>query len=150
MVKAVTIKDTGYKEYYQSLTKINRSKVKVGLFAKLGNELIIYAATNEFGTTKAGKLRNVIIPARSFIRSTFNEQVSKVVKRYEKILANPTNYDKKLKLIGLDQVSKIQQKIIDIKTPANKPSTIKRKGSSNPLVDTGAMGKAVNYEVQYK
>lgn len=32
--------------------------------------------------------------------------------------------------------------------PPNSPETVKRKGSSNPLIDTGAMRKAITYVVR--
>ena len=37
-----------------------------------------------------------------------------------------------------------------MKTPENAPSTIAKKGSSNPLIDTGEMRSKVSHEVKNK
>jgi len=44
----------------------------------------------------------------------------------------------------------VQETITDITEPPNQPATIKRKKSSNPLIDTGAMRAAVTYAVRNK
>ena len=140
-VKIKTI-DKGWNQYLANLKKVNGSKVEVGLFAKVGQEVVQRAVQNEFGTRS--------IPARSFMRSTFNENVKKVVGRFENILknANKTNIDRQLNLIGLEQTNKIKEKITNIKYPVNSPSTIARKGSDNPLIDTGEMRSKINWEVR--
>jgi hypothetical protein len=40
--------------------------------------------------------------------------------------------------------------LTDLRTPPNAPSTIKKKGSSNPLIDTGALRASIGYEVHKK
>lgn len=42
----------------------------------------------------------------------------------------------------------IKEAIIALDTPPNSPETIRRKGSSNPLVDTGHMVQSVTYVVR--
>jgi hypothetical protein len=112
------------------------------------------AIVNEFGTTKAGKNNNIVIPERSFIRSTYNKQYKKVAKRFDQIFMSISkgNYNiiPKLKLIGLEQETETKKTITDMKTPANAPSTIAKKGSSNPLIDTGEMRSKVSNEVKNK
>ena len=41
-----------------------------------------------------------------------------------------------------------QQEITDLREPPNAPSTIQRKGSSNPLIASGEMRKAVTWQVE--
>lgn len=51
---------------------------------------------------------------------------------------------------GQQAVSVIQQAITDLDTPPNAPATIAKKGSSNPLIDTGHMRTAVTYVIRSK
>ncbi|WP_290597045.1 MULTISPECIES: HK97-gp10 family putative phage morphogenesis protein [unclassified Archaeoglobus] len=67
--------DTGHLR--DSIThKVEGNAVKVGVF---GEEAII-AAVHEFGTTRAGRGHKVVIPARPFIRPTFDENIQEVEK----------------------------------------------------------------------
>lgn len=52
--------------------------------------------------------------------------------------------------VGVEAEGAIRQYITDLNTPPNAPSTIKRKGSSNPLIDTGAMRQSVTSTVVRK
>ena len=49
--------------------------------------------------------------------------------------------------LGLYIVRRIQQTITDLHWPPNAPSTIARKGSSNPLIDTGHMRQSVSWRI---
>lgn len=100
------------------------------------------------GFTKPHK---IIIPERSFIRSTLSEErkeIAALTKRlYRAILRGKMDSKKALGLLGIDMADRISQKIVKIKSPANKPGTIKRKRSSNPLVDTGQLKNSITWEV---
>lgn len=50
--------------------------------------------------------------------------------------------------LGLVAAASVQQYMVDLRTPPNAPSTIERKGSSNPLIDTGELRQSVTYEIQ--
>lgn len=52
--------------------------------------------------------------------------------------------------VGVEAEGAIKQYITDLDTPPNKPSTIKRKGSSNPLIDSGNMRNSVTSVVVSK
>lgn len=52
--------------------------------------------------------------------------------------------------VGVEAVGFVQQYITDLRTPKNKESTIKRKGSDNPLIDTGSMRQSITYTVTSK
>ena len=55
-----------------------------------------------------------------------------------------------LKLIGIYQKDLMQQEILDGGFLPNAPGTIRRKGSSKPLIDTGRMRQSVNYVIRKK
>lgn len=136
--------------------------IKVGILAEDGDSrqpgdelnLAGIAAVNEFGTTKAGKGNTTVIPARPFIRSTMDEKkgfFSKVTAdaliRISSLRSDPLD---ELNKIGLVIAESIKTKITQIRTPANAPSTIKGKGSSKPLIDTGRMRASIRHQVVVK
>lgn len=53
-----------------------------------------------------------------------------------------------LNVVGVIAEAKVKQFMVDLRTPPNAPSTIARKGSSNPLVDTGSLVGSVTYKIQ--
>lgn len=100
------------------------------------------ADINEFGLG---------VPERSFMRSTTKEQKKNIVSLQKKLLVKIQNgemdVETALGLIGEFTADKISQKIVSLRTPPNAPETIARKGSSNPLVDTGQLKNSITYEV---
>ena len=53
-----------------------------------------------------------------------------------------------LNTVGVVAVGKVQVYMTELKTPPNALSTIKMKGSANPLIDTGELRGSVTYKVQ--
>lgn len=53
-----------------------------------------------------------------------------------------------LNTVGVVAVGKVQVYMTELKTPPNALSTIKMKGSANPLIDTGDLRGSVTYKVQ--
>jgi hypothetical protein len=104
------------------------------------------AVVNEFGTADKR------IPERSFIRSTSDEEKRRVNRMIAAlkipVIAGFMPADKALGLVGVFMKGKIQAKIVALRTPANAPSTIARKGSSNPLMDKGQMNEKIDWVVQ--
>jgi len=149
--------DKGWKQIKKELAKYRNAYVKVGLPTKTGEKEhdggkdgemsgVTVAAVgwfNEFGTKT--------IPERSFIRSTHDENIPEIVAMKKRLLAQL--YEKKmgvlkaLRVLGTYMKKEIQAKITSLDTPPNAPSTIARKGSSNPLIATGQMRQSVDYEV---
>ena len=50
-------------------------------------------------------------------------------------------------LVGASAAAAVQHSIVRLREPPNSPYTIARKGSSNPLIDTGTMRTAVSWVV---
>lgn len=151
---ALKVIDKGYGNYKKAFQDLNSKKVVVGVFKESGEEVRIRAIVNEFGTTKAGKNRNIVIPERSFIRSTFNKNYKKISKKFSKIpkLIRSGRFDvmRELKLIGLYQKNQVKKTIINFKDPANALSTIKNKGFDNPLIETGQLLKSISFKILKK
>lgn len=126
--------------------------VKVGVVGDVDEDLVISASANEFGTDIAGKGHNTTIPERSFIRSTMDEQSAELEAMAGRlimmILEGKITKNDALSRLGLFMQSKIRAKIVDLRSPPNKPSTITAKRSDNPLIDTGRLLQSISYEVE--
>ena len=65
---------------------------------------------------------------------------------YAEIIAeNGDDLESALELIGVVAVGRTQEYMTNLSTPENALSTIKKKGSSNPLIDTGNLRQSVTY-----
>ena len=100
------------------------------------------------GVTKPHK---IIIPERSFMRSTLKKKKKEIIALQKKLLVKirkgELSVNDALGLIGEFTAAAMSQRLVNLKSPANKPATIKKKGSSNPLVDTGQTKNSITYEV---
>jgi len=130
----------------KKLTKrLNDGYVTVGIHRKEGkhkdSDLTVAAigAIHEYGARG--------MPERSFMRSTLFEQRRKISSALFRVAKG--NFKKKrtqngIKKIGEYLRGKIQAKIVALRTPPNALSTIQRKGSSNPLIDTGQLLQSIH------
>lgn len=110
-----------------------------------GTDVCDIAAWNELGT--------VNMPSRPFLRKSVDENESKInnfLQSKKKDLVRGVSAEKVLKEIGIFQKDLIQEKITEGDFAPNAESTIKKKGSSKPLIDTGRMRQSVNFVIQKK
>lgn len=98
------------------------------------------------------KPHTITIPARSYIRSTMDEKEgvyhSESRKLLNKIVDNGLTKHAALDIMGQMIERDIKRKITTLRSPANAPSTIRKKGSDNPLVNTGLLGGSIRYVVK--
>lgn len=100
-------------------------------------------AWNEFGTKR--------IPSRpAFRRTLFNLQRDS---RFKRLLVQSIELPHGVTQRGMGRAmthaaGRLQKQIIDLRRPPNAPTTIKRKGSTNPLVDTGLLTRSVTWRVR--
>lgn len=121
-----------FRKFFNELEQMKELQITVGVFGEKAAEVAFY---NEYGTKD--------IPARSFIRSTLAERQKDIVRFYIKSFqkynaaktaaAETSQYVERL----------IVAKIASGNFAPNAPATIKRKGSSRPLIDTGVMMNSV-------
>lgn len=122
------------------------SAVKVGFpEGRAAGGVIERAVFNEFGTSRG-------VPERPFFRNAMADNKTKyrAMTRAEarRILAGEATMASALGDLGIMAQGDIQQSIVSLRTPPNAPATIARKGSSNPLIDTGEMRQAVTYLIE--
>lgn len=167
----MSFKDTRNYSLADKLKELNGMRVRVGIVGKSDSKLLTYAAANEYGanikiTPKMRKFlpsigifvkaetTHIIIPERSYIRSTFdNKKVfDKLKKKIQPLLKSVLNGGNDaidiLDFIGLQLTSDVKRTIAEMKEPENHPVTIERKGKGKGLlVDSGRLTNAISYEV---
>lgn len=153
----ITMDDKVFKALRAKLAHAKDAHVKIGVLESKGGggspdgssvSLAELAAIHEFGAPKAG------IPARSFLRKTFtDEEGREALSRFltrtgRQLIADKLDVKTALDQLGAWAVAQIKKRIKEHIPPPNKPATIKAKGSSTPLVDTGQLINAITWEVK--
>lgn len=97
---------------------------------------------NEFGTEN--------IPARPFLRRAQANVNKKGEMWLKALMENGDTLEQAMKKIGVRMQAEIKTQITRGTFTANAPSTIARKGSSRPLVDTGNLLQSVHWGLSKK
>lgn len=119
-------------------------------FAIIGGRLVFMRVGSPF-TMGVTDPHPIVIPERSFIRSTIDRNL----RRYQKLTRTLGGkiYEGKLKrpqaldLLGLKVVADMQSTITRGVPPPNKASTVRRKGSSKPLVYRRFLLRSIKHKV---
>lgn len=154
-------------EILREIRNLKRKEIKVGVHGQ--GEISMIANVHEYGTTirVTPKMRGwfsaqgyplkkstteIVIPERSFIRSGFDENVDDVFNKmrdlFPQVLELNLNANVFADMVGLEMAGKIQDKIQSLRSPANSQMTKDRKGSSNPLIDSGRLLGAIDRRVE--
>lgn len=136
-----TINHPGGTAYgYQTAEDARRGRVKF-LKGGTGHKVL--------GVTGA---HTINIPARSYIRSTVDENADLyqelAVGLLGQIVDGDTDKLQALSIMGQKIEADIKAKMTALRQPPNAPSTIRRKGSDNPLIDTGLLRSSIRYIVK--
>lgn len=166
---SVVIKDTNnIDKVMHNLKQLDGKQIKVGLFGSDSSELVMIGAVHEYGVEipVTDKMRAwfaangyplrketkvIKIPERSWLRSGFDENIDKIADKIERLLPDVLEGQVNPKLfmdaVGMEFAGLIQKKMRDLRKPPNSQMTIERKGSDNPLIDTGRLVGAIRHEV---
>lgn len=143
----MTVQVTGnlakFKQLIEQLKAGGEKAVYVGFPAEFNENvegsdnfnLASLAAVLEFG--------NESIPSRPFLRQTLAENQEKYTTLFVKLFESGISIEQIYEQIALIAQGDVQQNIVNGKWTANAPSTIKRKKSSKPLIDTGKLRQSV-------
>ncbi|OAH53893.1 hypothetical protein AWH48_11535 [Domibacillus aminovorans] len=152
-----------------NLAALNNKKIKVGVFGADSAEMVMIATVHEYGTeiTVTDKMRGwfayqgyplkkettkIVIPERSFLRSGFDENIDDITDKMKRMMTDVIdgNIDQDVffNAIGLEFAGLIQKKLRDLRDPADSSMTTVRKGSSNPLIDSGRLVGSIRHEVE--
>jgi hypothetical protein len=149
----VTDTDNGFRRQMQALRELASAHVVVGIREEAGRyegdgddgpaTVAQVAAFNEFGLG---------VPERSFLRATFDgkrkELEAAAMAEVRGVLEGRQDVTKALSRLGLRAAADVQATITELREPPNAPATIKKKGSSKPLIDTGRLRASVDFEVR--
>lgn len=152
-------RDKGYAKRLREIQRFNRTRVQVGIMAsgrgaaskgsasgKLSGLSVLEVGTfHEFGLG---------VPRRSFIRDWYEENQEPSAKRLEVcselVVSGKKTAVGAAELLGLWAQGSIQARIAA--GPSDWPplaaSTIKRKGSSKALIDTGQLRSSITFAVE--
>lgn len=161
------IKANKFPEMRRNAAELNGKSVEVGVLG--GGEASWLAGIHEYGCTipVTPKMRAYLhhqglhlketttaikIPERSFLRNGYDEKKEEVISGCEAILGDVLSGSMDtqtfLEALGETLASGIKDYARDLSNPANHPFTVERKGSVNPLEDTGGMIGAISYRVK--
>ena len=133
------------RRFLAELEKMKRLEVRVGYQAgeatdDEGVDMCDIALWNELGTSGAHP-----IPARPFLRQSVDGNEDKIrahCAQQARAIARGGTAEEALKKIGIHMKGIVQKTIKEGSFVPNAPSTIRKKGSDKPLIDTGQIGSA--------
>lgn len=134
----------------QMLKELGDLEVRVGFqhgkaTEEDGTDICDIAAWNELGTEH--------IPSRPFIRQSVDNNEDKInsfLQTRVRALAKGESAEDALKKIGVFQKRLMQSEIKSGDFVPNSEATVRKKKSSQPLIDTGQMRQSVDYVIQKK
>jgi len=140
----------------EQIAALSSLQVKVGIIEGTGSvdgtAIAEYAAYNEYGVP--GKKKKWNIPPRPFIRGWLENHQDEIKAMQDKLFKNVSegkmSADTAIKKLGQFAQDGIKRYIMDGEFEPNAESTVQHKGSSRPLIDTGAMRNNVRYKVTGK
>lgn len=98
----------------------------------------------ELGVTGPHKIS---IPARPWLEPGVASATPEVLLTIQDGMEAGQSMDQILETVGLVAAAAVKVYMTDLKTPPNAASTIRKKGSNNPLIDSGAMRQSVTHKV---
>ena len=133
-----------------ALSKLN---IKAGIIEGAGDKdgvpIAQYAAYNEYGVP--GKKKKWNIPPRPFIRGWVENHEAEIKATQERLFKQVSEgkISAEIAIAKLGQFAQdgIKRYIVAGNFEPNAEATIQRKGSSRPLIDTGAMRNSVRYQI---
>lgn len=145
-------------------------QVEIGIFGDSdeGNDMLMIASVHEYGcriqvTPRMRAFLHHIgihlrpettyidIPERSYIRGTIDAKQAQIDEMTKDlvigVVALRVSAHTALSRLGVYVTGWIQRYMTELSTPPNHPVTIERKGSSNPLIDTGRLRQSITWRV---
>lgn len=155
MAGRVIVKDRGLTKILANMKDLDGAQVAVGIQGPEAGAIhpdgeidnVSLGVIHEFGAPGAN------IPERSFIRETFDIRVGEWARVARKIAekvysTTPERPGRALGVLGEFVVADIKKQIARGIPPPLAASTVIRKGSSTPLIDTGILRDSITWTVR--
>lgn len=160
----IKTKKTKIPEMRKNLKALGGLKIQVGVMGEIawlariheyGCKIQVTPKMRAFLHAKGLHLKDnteyITIPERAFLRNGYAENKDEVLEIAKSVICDVIHGDLSIdeygNIVGDELASRIQDYATDLSSPANHPFTVKQKGSSNPLEDTGQMIDSIGYEV---
>lgn len=135
------------KRFFRELKRMADLEVQVGFqgdqMYEDGISIAEVAAINEFGASD--------IPERPFMRQSFENHESELKAACEaanRLVNSGGSAEQALQQLGVMAKGLVQEEIVNGGFAPNAESTIKKKGSEQPLIDTGTMRGSVQFVIK--
>ncbi len=153
--------DKGYAAFMKRVNDCKSATLVVGIMGDKGNE--ISKAEHGNGNPRGSRSLTVLdvatfhefglgVPERSFVRAWFDmfqPQARKMITvMLKSVIDGKRTKANALELLGVRFVGELQKFIVTGPFQALEPATIRAKGSSKPLIDTGQTKSAVTYRIE--
>lgn len=143
--------DLGFKEIVNNFKELKGSYVAIGLWGQGDDPATNVAAlgtVHEFGSQK------MKIPARPFMRRTYEHNVQQIADEATKLLKELSDriINSKTVLMGLGAFYEglMKETFVEGGFQVLKAQTIARKGSDTPLIDTGNLRSSIMFRIFVK
>lgn len=147
------MKITGLQQVQEALNK-EISKLKSSHYALVGiHESAGMVKKGQMTVATLGAIQhfgNDRIPPRPWLDKGVEAGAKEIITTVREGIADGLDSRQIIDRAGNEAAAAVKDYIFDLKNPPNAPSTIKRKGSSNPLIDTGNMRASVVSKVVRK
>ena len=130
----------------KELEKLTSDKfVMVGIHEDTGDHPDAGMTNAQLGATL--HFGNGNIPARPWLDVGVESGNAEYLSIIKTAIEDQTPMEQALNQVGVEAVGKVQLYMKQLRSPANAESTVKAKGSANPLIDTGELRSSVNYSI---
>ena len=148
VLAGVIDRDLGYNRIIRDLEKLYGMEVVAGMLkdsgkAENGASYVDIATWNEYGTSR--------IPSRPFIRISADTNKAEWAKLAQQCVNDVIDGDSPrdaAQVVGHRMVEDIRKVFGSSELKANAPSTVRKKGRNEPLVDSGEMRRRVNFRIE--
>jgi hypothetical protein len=157
IITSTVTRDNGLLDRIRSVARRYTTKIEVGYF---GNAMHKPSITEGKSTPTPIALKDLAaihelglgVPKRAFIAPSLKKNRVKYLKYAGKQITPVIRGKKSLNVawqgLGLMAVADIQEYMVTASFTPLDPKTIKRKGSSKPLIDTGQLRQSITYRVK--
>lgn len=162
----ITDKDKGLDKLLKQVAKRKSRRVIVGIYGKKASEKHEYINVQTAAGIVKKKVKNpptvgeiaaahefgLGVPKRSFLRDTVKINEHRIRHNLsvttERVVSGEDTEERALRKFGVWFEGVVKQRIADGIPPKLHPITIRRKGSSKPLIDTGQLRNAVTSKLE--
>ncbi|MFK3558991.1 HK97-gp10 family putative phage morphogenesis protein [Pasteurella multocida] len=131
------------KDLVNTLNELVKKDVFVGIPEEANKSLEDQPSFNMASLAAVLEFGNDHIPESPFLRQTLNDNREKYVSMFVNLFKKGVEPEKIYEQLALIAQADVQENIVRGNWVPNNPKTIKRKGSSKPLIDTGKLRQSI-------